>query len=180
MRDAAPYGIGVDIGGTFTDLVMLDSRDGRIATGKVLTTPRDPSEAVLAGVAALLRRAQVAPDQVGLVIHGTTLVANALIERRGVPTGLISTRGFRDVLEIGTERRYDTYDLFMDVPEPLVPRRFRLGVPERVGPYGAVVEPLDEEAVRDAARTMAKGGVRRGRRLPPARLPQPVARAPHR
>jgi N-methylhydantoinase A len=86
MRDAAPYGIGVDIGGTFTDLVMLDSRDGRIATGKVLTTPRDLSEAVLAGVAALLRRAQVAPDQVGLVIHGTTLVANALIERRGVPT----------------------------------------------------------------------------------------------
>ncbi len=159
MRDAAPFGIGVDIGGTFTDLVMLDARDGRLTTGKVLTTPRDPSEAVLAGVGELLRRAGVAPGQVGLVIHGTTLVANALIERRGVPTGLITTRGFRDVLEIGTELRYDTYDLFMDVPEPLVPRRFRLGVPERVGPDGAVIEPLDEAAVREAARRLAKGGI---------------------
>jgi N-methylhydantoinase A len=101
----------------------------------------------------------VDPAAVGHVIHGTTLVANALIERRGVPVGLITTQGFRDVLEIGTELRFDTYDLFMDVPRPLVPRKLRLGVPERLGPDGTVLQPLDEGAVRRAARELAAGGV---------------------
>src|SRR5690606_15730529 len=87
-------------------------------------------------------------------------VANALIERRGVPTGLITTHGFRDVLEIGTELRHDTYDLFMQVPEPLVPRRLRLGVPERLMPDGSELEPLDEGAAREAARTLAAAGVK--------------------
>jgi len=156
----APYRIGVDIGGTFTDLVMLDTRDGRLFNGKVLTTPQAPEVAVLDGVREILARTGVSPDQVQHVIHGTTLVANALIERRGVATGLITTRGFRDVLEIGTELRHDTYDLFMRRPEPLVPRRHRLGVPERLMPEGSVLEPLDEEAARDAARTLAAAGMK--------------------
>jgi len=132
----APWRIGVDIGGTFTDLVMLDSRDGRIFNGKVLTTPHAPEEAVLEGVRDLLTRTGARAEEVRHVIHGTTLVANALIERRGVPTGLITTKGFRDILEIGTELRHDTYDLFMRVPEPLVPRHRRLGVAERLLPDG--------------------------------------------
>jgi len=156
---AAPWRIGVDIGGTFTDFVLLDSRTGVLSNGKVLTTPQAPEQAVLAGIRELLDRHGIAPDQVAHVIHGTTLVANALIERRGVPTGLVTTEGFRDVVEIGTELRHDTYDLFMRVPEPLVPRSRRLGVPERILPDGTVRTPLDEAAARDAARSLAAAGV---------------------
>ncbi len=122
---AAPFRIGVDIGGTFTDFVLLDTRDGALRNGKVLTTPAAPEQAVLSGIRQLLDAHGIAPGDVQHVIHGTTLVANALIERRGVPTGLVTTDGFRDVVEIGTELRHDTYDLFMRVPEPLVPRRRR-------------------------------------------------------
>lgn len=154
-----PYRIGVDIGGTFTDLVMLDTRDGRLFNGKVLTTPHAPEQAVLEGVRGLLERNGVAPDQVRHVIHGTTLVANALIERRGVPTGFLTTQGFRDVQEIGTELRHDTYDLFMRRPEPLVPRRLRLEVPERLMPDGSIRTPLDEAATRAAIRALRDAGV---------------------
>jgi N-methylhydantoinase A len=154
----APYRIGVDIGGTFTDLVMLDTRDGRLCNGKVLTTPHAPEQAVLEGVRGLLARHGVAPDQVRHVIHGTTLVANALIERRGVPTGFLTTQGFRDVQEIGTELRHDTYDLFMRRPEPLVPRRMRLEVTERLMPDGSVRTPLDEAAARTAIRQLRDAG----------------------
>ena len=155
----APYRIGVDIGGTFTDFVLLDSRDGSLRNGKLLTTPHAPEQAVLEGIRQLLDRHGIAPGQVQHVIHGTTLVANALIERRGVPTGLITTQGFRDVVEIGTELRHDTYNLFMRQPEPLVPRRHRLAVPERLLPDGAVRTPLDEAAARTAARALAEAGV---------------------
>ncbi len=152
------YRIGVDIGGTFTDLVLLDTRDGRLFNGKVLTTPQAPERAVLDGVAALLAQHGVAPADVRHVIHGTTLVANALIERRGVPTGFLTTEGFRDVPEIGTELRHDTYDLFMRRPEPLVPRRMRLGVPERLRADGQVLAPLDEAAARIAIRALRDAG----------------------
>jgi N-methylhydantoinase A len=155
---SAPYRIGVDIGGTFTDLVMLDTRDGRLFNGKVLTTPHAPEQAVLDGVRGLLARNGVAPGQVRHVIHGTTLVANALIERRGVPTGFLTTQGFRDVQEIGTELRHDTYDLFMRRPEPLVPRRMRLEVPERLMPDGSIRTPLDEAATRAAIRALRDAG----------------------
>jgi N-methylhydantoinase A/oxoprolinase/acetone carboxylase beta subunit len=158
--NTAPWRIGVDIGGTFTDLVMLDSRDGRIFNGKVLTTPHAPEEAVLEGVRDLLARTGARADQVRHVIHGTTLVANALIERRGVPTGLITTKGFRDILEIGTELRHDTYDLFMRVPEPLVPRHRRLGVAERLLPDGTVREALDEVSAREAVRALCAAGAK--------------------
>ncbi|CAH0244046.1 hydantoinase/oxoprolinase family protein [Roseomonas sp. CECT 9278] len=155
---AAPYRIGVDIGGTFTDFVLLDTRDGTLRNGKVLTTPAAPEEAVLAGIRQLLTAHGIAPADVQHVIHGTTLVANALIERRGVPTGLITTDGFRDIVEIGTELRHDTYDLFMRVPEPLVPRRRRVEVPERVLPDGTVRTALDEAAARAAARDLVAQG----------------------
>jgi N-methylhydantoinase A len=155
----APYRIGVDIGGTFTDLVMLDTRDGRLMNGKVLTTPHAPEQAVLEGVRGLLARHGVAPEEVRHVIHGTTLVANALIERRGVPTGFLTTQGFRDVQEIGTELRHDTYDLFMRRPEPLVPRRLRREVPERLLPDGGIRTPLDEDAARREIRALRDAGV---------------------
>ncbi len=139
--------IGVDIGGTFTDLVMLEPESGRLFNEKVLTTPDDPSRGVLEGIALILRGNGVAPAQVMRVIHGTTLVANALIERKGVPTALVTTAGFRDVIEIGREWRYDTYDLFIGVVEPLVRRALRFEVTERVGPDGAVLTPLCDDGV---------------------------------
>ena len=110
----------MDIGGTFTDLVLLV--EGQIAAvAKTLTTPADPSIAVAEGVARLLVEAR--PGDVGEVVHGTTLVANALVERKGALTALVTTRGVRDALAIRREHRYDIYDLFLDLPEPLVPRR---------------------------------------------------------
>ena len=150
------YRIGVDIGGTFTDLVMLDTDTGRLYNEKVLTTPADPSLGVLEGVTKILAAHKVSPSDVRHVIHGTTLVANAVIERRGAKVALITTAGFRDVLEIGTEWRYDTYDLFMNVPEPLVPRELRFEVPERIAPDGTVLTALDEPAVVSVARAIAK------------------------
>jgi N-methylhydantoinase A len=141
------FRVGVDIGGTFTDLVMINTSSGRLYNEKVLTTPHDPSECVLEGIKKILDSNDVAPRDVQQVIHGTTLVANAVIERRGAAVALITTEGFRDIQEIGTELRYDTYDLFMETPEPLVQRHWRYGVPERIGPDGEVLTPLDEAAV---------------------------------
>ena len=154
-----PFRVGVDIGGTFTDLVLLDSRSGRLFNEKVLTTPQDPSIGVLEGLENILGRNGAEPGQVRHVIHGTTLVANAIIERRGARVALVTTDGFKDILEIGTEWRYDTYDLFMEVPEPLVPRHRRFEVPERIGPAGNVLQALDEDAVAATAREIASAGV---------------------
>jgi N-methylhydantoinase A len=150
-----PYRVGVDIGGTFTDLVMIDTRSGRLFNEKVLTTPDDPSMGVLEGMRKILGENSVNTDHVRHVIHGTTLVANAVIERRGAKVALITTAGFGDILEIGTEWRYDTYDLFMETPDPLVPRHWRYEVPERIGPAGDVLLPLDEDAVAQVARQIA-------------------------
>lgn len=146
MDVAGPsFRVAVDIGGTFTDLVL--EYEGRVVdTAKVLTTSRDPSEAVADGVARLL--GDRADARVSEVVHGTTLVSNALIERKGVRTGLLTTAGFRDVLAMGREQRFDLYDLFLEMPEPLVPRRRRWDVPERVRADGSIATPLDEDAVR--------------------------------
>ena len=116
------WSIGVDIGGTFTDVVLW--RDGAPAMRreKLLTTPDDPSFAVVEGIKRALEHQGISAAELGTVVHGTTLVANALIERRGVTTGLITTRGFRDVLGLGREWRYDLYDLTIALPTPLVPR----------------------------------------------------------
>ncbi len=127
-----PSRIGVDIGGTFTDLVLVDEATGAVRVGKLLTTPKDPSQAVEEGVVTLLHEAGAAATAVRALIHGTTLVTNALIERKGARTGLLTTAGFRDAVEIGREGRYDMYDLFIEPPVPLVPRQLRLEVAERV------------------------------------------------
>ena len=145
--------IGVDIGGTFTDLVWVDETTGAARVDKLLTTPKDPSQAVEQGVVTLLREAGAAPAQVRSLIHGTTLATNALIERKGAKTALLATAGFRDAVEIGREGRYDMYDLFIDLPVPLVPRHLRREVRERTGADGGVLTPLDEGGAR-----ASKGG----------------------
>jgi N-methylhydantoinase A len=137
--------LAVDIGGTFTD-VALEHPGGR-ATIKVLTTPAAPELGVLTGVRAILAESGVAASDIGLIIHGTTLATNAVIERKGARTALVTTKGFRDVIEMGNESRYDQYDLNITLPEPLVPRHLRLPVTERLDNTGAVLKPLDEASV---------------------------------
>ncbi|HEY1935947.1 MAG TPA: hydantoinase B/oxoprolinase family protein [Acetobacteraceae bacterium] len=160
MSSSTPrYRIGFDIGGTFTDFILLDTARSEIRLHKCLTTPEDPSIGALAGLVELIKAAGISLAEVADVVHGTTLVTNALIERRGARLGLITTQGFRDILEMGTEQRYDIYDLFLKFPDPLVPRRLRLEVPERMDRDGVVVTPLDLSAVRRAAARMADQGV---------------------
>src|SRR5215468_10411334 len=159
VRTSARFRIGFDIGGTFTDFILHDAATGTIRLHKCLTTPRDPSEGALAGLEELVAAAGIRLADVAELIHGTTLVTNAIIERRGAKLGLITTAGFRDVLEMGTEQRYDIYDLFLQFPEPLVPRRRRIEVSERMDRDGNPVVPLDLEAVRAAARQLVAAGV---------------------
>ncbi len=149
--------LAVDIGGTFTDLAL--EHDGVRVTTKVLTTPAAPERGVMAGVAAILRSAGLVPADIALVIHGTTLATNALIERKGARTALITTEGFRDVLAMGNESRYDQYDLNIVLPEPLVPRYLRLPVPERLDNEGKVLLPLDLAALRALVPTLRAEGV---------------------
>ena len=151
--------IGIDVGGTFTDFVLLDDASGRASTYKCLTTPRDPSDAIEAGLRALAGQAPGCIEGLQEVIHGTTLVINAIIERKGARTGLLTTRGFRDVLELGREIRYAAYDAFAQMPEPLVPRERRLEVDERLRADGSVLTPLDEAQARQTVREMARLGV---------------------
>ncbi|MCY4285003.1 MAG: hydantoinase/oxoprolinase family protein [Thiotrichales bacterium] len=149
--------IGVDVGGTFTDVVL--EHDSALTTAKVLTTPSAPDDAVLAGIDDVLARSGVAPGAVGLLIHGTTLATNAIIERKGALTALVTTEGFRDVLDIGYESRYDQYDIMIEKPHALVPRERRLVVPERVDVHGRVLKPLDEAAAARTAGVLAQLGV---------------------
>ncbi len=160
MHPERRYRAGIDIGGTFTDLVLIDDESGKRAIGKTLTSPQDPSEAVERGLAELLDREGVAAEGLKTVIHGTTLVTNALIERRGVTTALLTTEGFRDAVAIGTEHRYDMYDIFIEKPEPLVPRSLRYGVRERMLDDGSVARKLDEEQVRAIVAELRERGVR--------------------
>ena len=139
--------IGADIGGTFTDLVLVDDAGALFRIAKVLTTPQHPDEAVEQGIRGVLEHAGVPASGVAHVIHGTTLFTNALIERTGARTALITTRGFRDAIEIGREHRYDMYDLFMERPVPLAPRHLRFELNERVLSDGRVLEPLDPDEV---------------------------------
>ena len=134
--------LAVDIGGTFTDLVL--EKDGTRHQVKLLTTPAAPEEAVLDGTRRILAESNTEAGAVELVIHGTTLATNALIERKGAKTGLITTEGFRDSVEIAYEHRFEQYDLYMERPAPLVPRHRRLGVPERMAADGEVLLTLDE------------------------------------
>jgi N-methylhydantoinase A len=138
--------LAVDIGGTFTDLAL--EQGGRRTTTKVLTTPAAPEHGVMEGFRAITKAASVAPGDIELIIHGTTLATNSVIERKGARTALITTEGFRDVIAMGNESRYDQYDLNIVLPEPLVPRYLRLPIPERLDNTGAILRPLDEDAVR--------------------------------
>ncbi len=151
--------IGVDVGGTFTDFALVDERRDLIYTGKRLTTSGDPSEAICTGLERLLGEADTAIGQLHSVVHGTTLVANTIIERTGAIVGLITTRGFRDTLEIGRETRFDLYDLFLERPEPLVPRPLRKVVAERVDPLGQVLLPFDADEFRAVVRELLAAGV---------------------
>ncbi|WP_299615560.1 hydantoinase/oxoprolinase family protein [Pelagibius sp.] len=157
--DTDSFRIGVDIGGTFTDVVMLDPATGRLANEKVLTTPDDPAEGVLNGVARILEAHSATPEAVQTIIHGTTLVANALIERKGVRTALVTTKGFRDVLEIGRELRYSIYDLFIDMPVPLVPRDLRFEIDERMTAGGQVLRAPEPDRVRRLAADLRAAAV---------------------
>ncbi|HEY6054986.1 MAG TPA: hydantoinase/oxoprolinase family protein, partial [Gaiellaceae bacterium] len=152
------YRVGVDIGGTFTDL-CLAGPEGVVAVGKTLTTPHEPALAVETVLVETLSEVGVAVGDVSLLVHGTTLVTNAIIERKGARTALLATRGFRDAVEIGREKRYDLYDLQVELPKPLAPRHLRFDVPERTLADGTVAEPLDEDHVERLARELAAAGV---------------------
>lgn len=156
----APLSLGIDIGGTFTDLVVLDPVTGNTAVWKESTTPDDPSRGAMLGLAKLLERSGIAPERIGRVIHATTLFTNALIERKGVPTGLLTTAGFADVLEIGRERKYELYNVFLEMPRPLVGRSWRREVPERLAPDGSVEIPVDVKTALREAEALVADGVR--------------------
>ncbi len=153
------YRLGVDIGGTFTDVILMDEATGKRTIGKILTSSLDPSMAAVDGVREQLAETGVDPEEVLNIIHGTTLVTNLIIERKGARAGLITTAGFRDVLEIRRESRYDMYNLFLEMPEPLVPRRLRMEVTERMDEKGAVLTPLNEEEVVQAVEKLLGEGV---------------------
>ncbi len=144
--------LAVDIGGTFTDVVLQTPM--RLHSTKVLTTYDDPANGVMTGIDEVLQSAGVQPGQVELVLHGTTLATNALIERRGAKTALLTTAGHRDVLEMAFENRFEQYDVNIERAVPLVPRVLRVGIEERVGADGSVLKPLDEDSVRAAVQIL--------------------------
>ena len=150
--------LAFDIGGTFTDFVVHDSANGTLHTLKVPTTLREPGEAVIAGLELLLEKTGIAGGAIDTVLHATTVATNAVLERKGAATGLITTAGFRDVLIIGRQKRYETYDLYIDKPRPLVQRRHIVEVLERVDADGTVVTPLDEVSVDRAIDAMLASG----------------------
>lgn len=152
--------IGVDSGGTFTDVCLFDDTSGEVTIWKVSSTPDDPSRGITQGVAEGLEQVSASAETISFLGHGTTVATNALIQGRGVKTGLITTDGFRDLLEIGRQKRPDLYDLQADKPETLVTRDLRLGVAERVRADGSVEEALDEGAFREAVRELKAQGVK--------------------
>jgi len=155
----ASYRLGCDIGGTFTDFVLVNDETGEFQINKCLTTPADPSDAVEEGIRGLLERVPGFMPEIGEIIHGTTLVINAIIERKGAKTALITTRGFRDVLELGREIRYDAYDIFAEYPKPLVPRSRRKEVSERIAADGRVRVKLNPAEVEQVLAGLADSGI---------------------
>ncbi len=156
----ATYRLGCDIGGTFTDFVLVNNQTGEFTTNKCLTTPSDPSDAIEQGVRELGEQLPGFLDNVDEIIHGTTLVINAIIERKGARTGLITTKGFRDILELGREKRYDAYDIFSEYPEPIVPRYDRTEIDERIRFDGKILKEVDEQEVLQILEKFKKDGIR--------------------
>ena len=153
------YRLGVDIGGTFTDATLINEETGEIRVGKVPSTPQDPSHGFMEATHRILREAGVSPDEVGYVVHGTTVATNSIIEGKVARTGFITTDGFRDLLEIQRQIRPSLYDLHFEKPRPLTPRYLCFGVPERLDAQGNVLTPLDESAVRNAAEQLRQEDV---------------------
>jgi len=153
------YRLGCDIGGTFTDFVLMNDETGEIQIYKCLTTPKDPSDAVEEGVKKMSEKTPGFVSRLDEVIHGTTLVINSIIERKGARTGLITTKGHRDVLELAREKRYDTYDIFAVYPEPLVPRPLRMVVDERIASDGRILRKLDPEEAKSVLRQLLDMGI---------------------
>ncbi|MCG8547959.1 MAG: hydantoinase/oxoprolinase family protein [Alphaproteobacteria bacterium] len=151
--------LGIDIGGTFTDFVLVDRTSGNVFLNKRLTTTDHPDVAVKDGIRTLLRDSNIQGANLEIVIHGTTLITNALIERKGARTALLATAGHKDVLKIGDEMRYDTYDLFLEKPDPLVPGPLRFDVPERLAADGRTIDELDEQALRQIAKGLTEAQV---------------------
>ncbi|MBI4279681.1 MAG: hydantoinase/oxoprolinase family protein, partial [Armatimonadetes bacterium] len=159
MGGTPSWRVGIDVGGTFTDLCLVDATGRRIILAKVLTTPRDLARGVISGLERALAAGGVPASMVTHIIHGTTVATNAIIERKGARTALITTRGFRDVLEIGREFRYDTDDPYIVFPEPLVPRWLRREVTERVTASGEVLAEPDSGEIAALARELLDVGV---------------------
>ena len=165
--DAAPrsdgararYRLGVDVGGTFTDVVLVEESTGEILIAKVDTVPADPSEGCIRGIEKAFGSHGVDPGQITFTVHGTTIATNTIIEGKAAKAGLITSEGFRDVLEIAYQTRPKLYDIFYEKLKPLIPRHLSIGVPERIGPEGEVLRPLDEEALRRVGRQLVAKGV---------------------
>ncbi len=159
MSENQQYRLGVDVGGTFTDFVLLDENNSEIHIAKSLTTPADPSVGILTGVKAFDERCEGHVEATRRIAHATTLVANSVIERKGAVTALLTTKGFRDILELRRHVRVTTYELFADPPEPLAPRWLRLPVDERVFSDGNVLKTVQREDVEQAVEVMRAEGV---------------------
>lgn len=142
--------IGFDVGGTFTDFVLLDEGTSNLYVHKALTTSEDPAAGSLVGLDEVVSKAGLSFSQIDEIVHGTTIVTNAVIERTGARTALITTRGFRDIMEMGTEQRYDIHDVFLKFPDPLVPRRLRYEVSERIASDGSVIQAINLDDVRSS------------------------------
>ncbi|UUZ84987.1 hydantoinase/oxoprolinase family protein [Paenibacillus sp. P26] len=153
------YMVGVDVGGTFTDVTLVDTHSGEILNHKVPSTPEDPSRAIMNGIGQILERNGVPVSEVRYLAHGTTVATNSLIERKGALTGLLVTEGFRDLLEIGRQTRPGLYDFFKEKPEPVIPGHLRLEVEERLYADGSVRKPLDRAGLRDAIGRLKREGV---------------------
>ena len=152
--------LSFDVGGTFTDFVVVDLQSNQlVGRNKVLTNDRFPAQGVLAGWQELLEKGLVTPESIALTVHSTTLVTNALIERKGAPTVLLTTKGFRDILELVREQMYDIYDLFAAPPEPLIPRPLRLEIDERIDAHGGIITAPSEESVQQAIETIRERGI---------------------
>ena len=162
MREDAvggSYSLGIDIGGTFTDIVAYDQATGRTVKAKELTTPDDPARGVITGIRNLLKADGLGPGDFARLVHATTLFTNAIITRQGAKTGMLTTAGFRDAVEIGRERKFELYDIFIAKPEPLAPRDLRAEVVERIGPDGAVLTPIDMDGLNAAVDGLVAAGV---------------------
>lgn len=151
--------LGIDIGGTFTDFVLFHGESNQLYFAKTLTTYPDPTVGIFNGIREIETKYGFPVKEMDGIVHGTTLVTNAVIERKGAKTAFITTKGFEDVLEIGREMRYDIYDIFLNMPKPLVPRNLRMGISERVDTHGNVLTPLDEAALQDVATTLKDNGI---------------------